>query len=187
MHMKAEETDIEQVEGRAALSFLAIDDLPVGQEGECIHPDSIITLKFEDNRPVFPDIKPSISDPFLNLVHSPDKKWIILVDQTNEPRAALDADGLLRSALLGNHPFNPLHYCHRYIVIKDAEASLGSTIPRLKVHSEQWGDDVIDEDIIIFWSKERRIITGSDILGRLLRGIASHLDDPFMKHAAKPV
>ena len=34
-------------------------------------------------------------------------------------------------------------------------------------------DDVIDDDLILIWGKEeKRIITGSDILGRLMRGIA---------------
>ena len=31
-------------------------------------------------------------------------------------------------------------------------------------------DDVIENDIILIWSDEKRVITGSDILGRLLRG-----------------
>jgi len=31
---------------------------------------------------------------------------------------------------------------------------------------------VIDNDLILCWDKKRRIITGADILGRLLRGIA---------------
>jgi len=35
------------------------------------------------------------------------------------------------------------------------------------------GDDVIDKDLILFWTdKEKRIITGSDILGYLMRDIA---------------
>lgn len=35
------------------------------------------------------------------------------------------------------------------------------------------GDDVIDRDLILVWAEERRVITGSGILGRLLRGIAT--------------
>ena len=31
---------------------------------------------------------------------------------------------------------------------------------------------MIDRDLILFWGQERRIITGADLLGRLLRGIA---------------
>jgi len=32
-------------------------------------------------------------------------------------------------------------------------------------------DDVIDQDIILFWGDKKLVVTGSDILGRLLRGI----------------
>jgi hypothetical protein len=31
-------------------------------------------------------------------------------------------------------------------------------------------DDVIDHDLILLWADEKRVITGADILGRLLRG-----------------
>ena len=31
---------------------------------------------------------------------------------------------------------------------------------------------MIDTDVIIVWGDERRIITGADLLGRLMRGIA---------------
>jgi hypothetical protein len=33
---------------------------------------------------------------------------------------------------------------------------------------------VIDKDTIIFWGTQKRIITGSDILGRLMRGIVKN-------------
>jgi hypothetical protein len=33
-------------------------------------------------------------------------------------------------------------------------------------------DDVIDNDLILVWADEKRVITGADLLGRLLRGIA---------------
>ena len=32
---------------------------------------------------------------------------------------------------------------------------------------------MIEHDLILVWSGQRRIITGSDLLGRLLRGIAT--------------
>jgi metal transporter CNNM len=39
---------------------------------------------------------------------------------------------------------------------------------------------VIDNDHILIWGEQKRIITGADLLGRLLRGIASHLESKFM-------
>ena len=53
---------------------------------------------------------------------------------------------------------------------------------RLKVHPDRFGDDVIDKDIILFWGDEkRRVITGSDVLGRLLRGIAQQEKTVYRK------
>ena len=49
---------------------------------------------------------------------------------------------------------------------------IGDVLPRLRIDRQHPGDDVIDEDLILVWGRERRVITGSDILGRLLRGIA---------------
>jgi len=41
----------------------------------------------------------------------------------------------------------------------------------LRVNPEHGEDDVIDEDIVLYWNDEKRVIAGSIILGRLLRGI----------------
>ena len=38
--------------------------------------------------------------------------------------------------------------------------------------TERPDDDVIDNDLILVWGAQKRIITGADLLGRLLRGIA---------------
>ena len=49
----------------------------------------------------------------------------------------------------------------------------GGVIGRMKVKPERLGDDVIDNDLILVWGDEKRIITGADLLGRLLRGIVT--------------
>jgi len=53
----------------------------------------------------------------------------------------------------------------------DASTLLGKVLSRLRVDPKSAGDDVIDNDLILIWSKEKRVISGADILGRLLRGI----------------
>ena len=62
---------------------------------------------------------------------------------------------------------------HRPIIVTDMQTRLGDVIGRLKVVQERPDDDVIDNDLILVWGSQRRIITGSDLLGRLLRGIAT--------------
>jgi hypothetical protein len=174
IHMTSEETDIEKIEAKGALNFLAIDDLPVMEEGEIIVADSIIKLPFENNRPCFPQVNLSVEDPFLKSIQSSRKKWVVITDLAGEPKATLNADGFLRAALFEGPHFNPMLYCHRPIIIRDDRASLGDVIPNLTVHPKRSDDDVIDEDIVLFWGNQQRIITGSDILGRLMRGIVQN-------------
>ncbi len=171
MHMESTSTEIDQVEGKGSLNFLALDDLPVAAEGESADPRSILTMKFEQGRPVFPPIRPSSTDPFLNLVQGSGKTWVILVDQQGEPRLALDVAAFLRQAFFDPDNFQPMAHCHRPIIVRDPMTSLGAVIPLLKVQAERADDDVIDNDIILYWGEEKHVITGSDILGRLLRGI----------------
>jgi hypothetical protein len=52
-------------------------------------------------------------------------------------------------------------------------ARLGDVIGLMKMKPEHQEDDVIDQDLILVWGQQRRIITGADLLGRLLRGIVT--------------
>jgi len=66
---------------------------------------------------------------------------------------------------------NPIHYCHPPVIVIDPSTSLEKVISQLKVSLKKSNDDVIDQDIILLWGSVKKVITGSDILGRLLRGI----------------
>jgi len=177
--------EIDRMEGRGAVNFLAIDDVNVGDEGEEIDPASVLALQFEGDRPVFPQFSASGSDPFLQALDRSGKKWVVLTDPDGEPRLVLNADGFLRDILLGDGSASPHSRCHRPILVRDAGTRLGQTIPKLTVAPSRPEDDVVDEDIIVVWSNERRIITGADLLGRLLRGIV-HTTEIAGTVAAEP-
>ena len=171
-HMESRDSDIGRMEGTGALNFLSIDDLPIGDEGEIVDPISIIPLETEFDLPVFPVFERTPEDPFLLQIQKSGKKWVILTSVDGYPQLVLNADLFLRDALFGKEPFRPYSYCHRPIVVSDAVTPLGEVIQKLRVHPEHSEDDVIDNDLILCWDKEKRIITGADLLGRLLRGIA---------------
>lgn len=171
LHMRAAQTEIDEVEGRGALNFLALDDIPLAAEGEPIDPESIVPLSFREGRPVFPDIRPSADDEFLARVHRSGKKWIILVDEAGEPRFVMDSDEFLRDALFHAGRFDPVRHVRRPIIEKRARATIGEVLSRLKVRPAHAQDDVIDDDVVVLWGEQKRIITGADVLGRLLRGI----------------
>jgi len=174
IHLKDPESEIDHVEGRGALNFLAMDDLSIAEEGETIDPECIVEMNFINDKPIFPEIESSREDPFLKRVHSGQKKWVVLTDKAGIPKLTLDSDAFLRAALFEKTVIRPIEFCHRPIIIHDAETSLGDTILQLKVDPERTGDDVIDKDVILFWGDQKRVITGADILGRLLRGIVQN-------------
>ncbi len=172
-HMKADEGDIGQMEGTGAINFLDMDDLAIVAEGETVDPKSIITLDMKEGTPVFPEFKRLPSDSFIQTIQSSGKKWVIINDKSEKPHFVLDSDGFIRGALFKGSLFNPYAYCHRPIIINDINLPLKKVIWQLKVYPQDSNDDVIDNDIILLWSTEKRVITGADILGRLLRGIAT--------------
>ncbi|MDA3972344.1 MAG: CNNM domain-containing protein [Desulfobulbaceae bacterium] len=171
LHIRAEESDISAMEGRGALNFLALDDLTMLEEGERVDPQSIISLPFDGSRPLFPPFQHQVDDPFIRLIQASGRAWVIITDEQGEAIFALDADAFLRDALFEADNFRPLRYCHRPIVVSDPKTPLEEVISRFKVQPQRKGDDVIDADIILLWGVQKRVITGADILGRLLRGI----------------
>jgi len=171
-HIEAEESDVDRLEGIGALNFLALDDIAVTQEGEHVDPESIISLPTKDGTPVFPEFERRALDPFLLNINRSGKKWVIIIDEHNQPYLVMNANAFLREALFGEGPINPYIYCHRPIIVTDQSTLLGKVVSRLKVYPKSEVDDVVDDDLILIWFEEKRVITGADILGRLLRGIA---------------
>jgi len=170
-------TEVSQVEALGAMNFLALDDLPVRLEGEPLDPESVMSMPFRDDIPIFPAWESQAHDAFLRRLAAPEKKWLVITDDTDRPRLVLNSHNFLRQAIFkGRHGFDPLQHCHRPLIINDPNAPLGEVLVQLKVFAEKPGDDVIDEDLVLVWVEgQRRIITGSDILGFLLRRISRQI------------
>ena len=154
-HIRERETDIGETEGRGALNFLRIDDLRVSGEGASLAPGSVLPLS-------------ALDDPnaVRELLQSCKWKWFIFVEN-DKPRLALNADECMRQ------PDAPLStFCHQPIVVQDPETTLDRVLSELVVESERVDDRLIDREVILYWGPQaRRIITGPDLLGRLLNGI----------------
>lgn len=166
-HISARGSDINRLEGTGALNFLSIDDLFVSREGERVDPESVVELPFENGSPRLPDFAARPDDPFMQKLGATDHKWIIFTDDTGEPRLALDTDGYLRAAFFEPDP-DLLAFCHQPLVVRDPRRPLGEVIGTLR--DETQPGDIVEDDVILVWGDEKRVITGTDILGRLLRG-----------------
>gem|GEM_PF-200957 len=173
--------EISKLEATGAQNFLDLDDVPVCDEGEVVHTESILSLPIANQRCVLPSFRPAPDDPFLRQVDASGMKWVIVTDTLGEPAFVLDAHHFLRDALFNQLEKDPTAYWHRPIIVRDPRTRLGEVIGLMKVMPERSGDDVIDHDLILVWSTERRIITGADLLGRLLRGITQVEPRPAAK------
>ncbi|MDR4493044.1 MAG: DUF21 domain-containing protein [Nitrospirales bacterium] len=172
IHAQAPESDISGVEGHGASNFLNLDDIPALEEGSPLHPQSIIQLPLKGGYVQFPLTAPSSSDYFIQQIHASREKWVVITDENYTPQVVLDADGFLRELLIEN-TYKPLRHCHRPIILDHTHIPLGELLTQFKVNPEHADDDVIDHDLVLIWTPDhKRIITGADILGRLLRGIA---------------
>jgi phosphoribosylpyrophosphate synthetase len=152
------------------MNFLALDDLLVTQEGEMVDPLSVIEVPHHDGFPLFPEFEHSRSDPFIQAVNVSGKKWVIVTDTQGEPSLVLNANDFLREVFFAETAVKVRHFCHHPVVVRDTRTQLGNVLSRLMATGSR-NDDVIENGLVLVWAEQRRVITGSDILGRLLRGI----------------
>ncbi len=180
-HVEAEETDVEHVRGIGALNFLQIDQITVNDEGEPLDPKSTLTLPCKLDLPILPDQGTPEFKAFVNNVNASGHKWVLLVNKDEKPLLMIDADGFLRSTINEQTPIDPYSFCHRPLIIDDGTCTLGDALQRLKIAQmlDPQSDDVLHSDVILVWSQNEppRVITGADILGRLLKGIGDSTND----------
>jgi metal transporter CNNM len=170
-HVEAPGVNIGRVEGAGAMNFLTIDDQPIAAEAEPLDPESVVELPGDGSRGItWPKFTSSSDDPFLRRIHRSEHKWVVVTDHDGKPRRLLDADGFLRSALLETTPTDPERFSHQPIVVYDPAAPMEAVVEAL--HARAAGNDVIDQDVVLVWGTEKRILTGADLLGSLLRGVS---------------
>lgn len=173
-HIRAHDAEVDELEGKGALNFLQIDDVPIAEEGENVAETSIIALPVTVDLPVLPDFARSADDAFLRQVNASGMKWVVLTDPTGQPQLVLDADALLRAALLDGGELDPYRYCHRPVVVRQPDLPLGHVIAGMKHDIPENDDRALTRDVVLLWTEQyRRVITGADLLGRLLRGITA--------------
>jgi hypothetical protein len=173
-HMEADDAELDHIEGRGALNFLTIDEVKVTEEGEPVDASSIIRLPTKIDLPLIPEVNRDVNDPFLQLINASGHHWVVLADEEGNPQLLLDADAALRAALLDlDKPYDIYSFCRRPLVIRDPGKTIGEVISYLKSIPSSSGieDSAIDYDAVLIWGDQPRIITGADILGKLLKGI----------------
>ncbi len=171
-HIDGSGNEIGAVEGKGAINFFTLDDQKVMNEGAVLHPESIVRLNQIDGQVQFPIFTREQDDPFIRQLNKSGKKWVVFTDEEDNPALVMDTDGFIRSLVYSGVEEDIQNFCHEPFVITNEQANLGQALKRLKGAVEESSDDPIKTDVLLYWSeKDKRIITGADVLGRLLRGI----------------
>ncbi len=169
--------EITHLEAIGAANFLRADDTLVVDEGEEVDPVTIIKIPIQDGKPNFVyDPTSTESQIFVSHLGKTSKSWAVLTNANGEPVWLLDVDGFMRRICIQGKNVPISAFSHKPIMITDKEATLEDVIRGFRVKPEHAEDDVIDDDVALVNIPDRplRIITGADILGRLLRGIVTH-------------
>jgi metal transporter CNNM len=176
-HISEEGSEIGAAEGRGALNFLDLDDRSVENEGTSIDPGTVFAFEARLDLPLIPEPESEEGKDFLEALKKNDHKWVIITDTDDRPQLVLDAEAYMFNRYAGRSAVDVYHFCHRPIVVSDPETTIETVLPQLQVDAESRNDRIIDNDVILFWGESnRRIVTGADILGRLLQGIVHRIE-----------
>ena len=171
-HIREPSSDISYAEGRGALNFLRLDDLRVSGEGSPLDPETVIALPRREGVGYIPEMGSDEEVALTKAIAATSQKWVVLLDGEGYPVQSLNADDYLRDLFDGKREVSLLAHCQKPIITTDSDLTLDRVLPQLDVESEHHGDRALDREVVLYWGeKSKRIITGADLLGRLLHGI----------------
>lgn len=179
-HIHEADSEIGAAEGRGALNFLDLDDRLISKEGRPLDPKTVFSFPTKLDLPVIPDLDSDEGREFLQALKGIDKKYIIITDDDTElPYLAIDAEAFIFAHFAEQKDLDVYRFAHRPVVVTDPDATVESVLDQFVVDAENKNDRVVDRDVILYWTPEcRSILTGADILGRLLQGIARRVEAP---------
>lgn len=172
-HIDEDESEISANEGRGALNFLALDDRKISEEGSVIKASTILKLPARMDLPEFSDLNTDEGKAFLAGLKVNPAKWRVITDDRGTPLIVLDTPEFLARYLAYDGEVDIYRFCHRPIMVTNDGSTLDEVLGSFVVEADDRNDHVVDQDVVLYWTDDmKRIITGADIFGHLLRGIA---------------
>ncbi|MBK1830325.1 DUF21 domain-containing protein [Verrucomicrobiaceae bacterium R5-34] len=183
-HIREIDSEISANEGRGALNFLALDDRHIAQEGSALAPETIYTFPVNLDLPTIPAMDTEEGKQWIQSLKKHPRKWAVIVGEHGVPQLVLKTTEFLSALYAKGAAASVYDYCHRPIVVDDAQSTLDDVLGEFVVEADGVDDHVVDRDVVLYWTDARkRIITGADIFGRLLLGIARRETTPPAKIA----
>ncbi len=172
-HIDEEDSEISANEGRGALNFLDLDDRKISSEGNELDPETVYQFPTKLDLAILPALDSEEGQIFIDSLKKHHHRWAVIVDESGNPVIVMDTTKFLSDLMVQGKQTDPYQQCHRPIVVREEETYLDSVLGEFVVEAENSRDHVVDRDIVLYWTPaHKRIITGADIFGRLLKGIA---------------
>lgn len=178
-HIEEADSEISANEGQGALNFLDLDDRKIIEEGSELDQITIYQFPSKLDLTIFPPLDSDEGKEFIESVKKHHHQWAIIVNESGEPIIVMDTTKFLCDLNVEGDQTDPYAQCHRPIVVTEEETYLDSVLGEFVVEAEDSHDHVVDRDVVLYWTDDhKRIITGADIFGRLLKGIAKRVPAP---------
>lgn len=177
-HIDEHSSEISANEGRGALNFLDLDDRAISAEGSVIDPETVYQYSSNLDLPVLPEPSTDEGRDLIASLKGHSQRWAIIIGDRGNPQLVLNTTEYLSQLFSNGDDVDIYRYCHRPIVVEDSETTLDDVLGDFVVEASDKDDLVVDRDVVLYWTEdEKRIVTGADIFGRLLRGIARREED----------
>ncbi len=175
-HIHETSSEISANEGQGALNFLDLDDREISAEGNSIREETIYKFPKKLDLVILPDLDSPQGESFITQLKTHPSAWAVIQDLEEEPVLVLDTNRFLTSLFIEGNKVDIYQFCHRPIIVTSSKTHLDSVLGEFVVEAENKNDLVVDRDVILYWTTDqKRIITGADIFGRLLKGIAKRV------------
>ncbi len=178
-HIDEEDSEISANEGQGALNFLDLDDRKIIEEGSELDPETIYQFPTKLDLTILPSPGSDEGREFIESLKKHHHRWAIIVNESRDPIIVMDTTKFLCDLNVEGDSTDPYAQCHRPIIVTEEETFLDSVLGEFVVEAEDSHDHVVDRDVVLYWTENhKRIITGADIFGRLLKGIAKRIPAP---------
>jgi metal transporter CNNM len=176
-HIHEQDSEISANEGQGALNFLALDDRFISVEGSVIVPGTIYTFPVNLDLPVLPQPGTEEGRALVESLKKHHGLWAVIVGERGMPQLVIDTTKYLSNIHACGEGVDIYSCCHRPVVVDDDQTTLDAVLGEFVVEASDKDDHLVDRDVVLYWTPdEKRIVTGADIFGRLLKGIARRED-----------
>jgi CBS domain containing-hemolysin-like protein len=178
-HIDEANSEISANEGQGALNFLDLDDRKIVEEGNEVEPETIYQFPSKLDLTILPSLESDEGKSFVDSLKKHYHRWAVIINEAGDPVIVMDTTKFLCDLHVEGEETDVYAQCHRPIVVTDEETHLDSVLGEFVVEAEDSHDHVVDRDVVLYWTADhKRIITGADIFGRLLKGIAKRIPAP---------